>query len=111
MVSDSIHPTTTPEVWAVLEQDRGELSRISLELLSGGRKLAEKLSAGFAAVIFGNQPENFTDVVTQYGAVKAYQEKSLIEDTGRVEKAAFLLGEQIRNYSPYLVLFVSKRYK
>jgi len=97
--------TSRKEVWAVMERERGELSRISLELLSGGRKLAEKLAAGFAAVIFGNQPENFADVVTHYGVSRLYQEKNLIKDSWQVEKAAFLLGEQIRNYSPYLVLF------
>jgi len=103
--ANSLREMDKKEVWAVLEQDRGELSRISLELLAGGKKLAEKLSAVFVAVLFGNPPENLNDIVTRYGVHKVYQRIDLNEDSLQFERLVFFLREQIRSYSPYLVLF------
>lgn len=105
MADNSIQKTSRKEVWAVLERERGELSRISLELLSGGKKLAEKLSADFAAILWGDNLESLPDVTVRFGVNKVYQQKTLPEDSLSFEKIAFFLGKQIRYFSPHLVLF------
>jgi len=105
MENSSIQKTSRKEVWAVMEQERGELSRISLELLSGGKKLAEKLSADLAAIFWGDRIDSFSEIATRYGVTKVYQQKVIAENSPQCETTASLLGKQIRHFSPHLVLF------
>lgn len=105
MADDPVTSRGRPEVWAVLEYNRGKLTRTSLELISGGKKLAAKLSADFAAFTFGNQSEILADLPLRYKVEKIYHARGFYEETFHLDKLAQVLGKQINHFSPYLVLF------
>ena len=105
MARDSLTSKGEPEVWAVMEYSRGKLTRMSLELISGGKKLADKLSAGFAVLVLGNQVENLEDIASRYGVRKIYRWKGSYEGTFLIEKMAVILGKEINSHRPHLVLF------
>ena len=93
------------EVWIILEQEKGKISRHSLELFSGGRKLAEKSSSILAGIGWGTNLETLIQSAKDFGAKKFYLGKNITEDYPQVESIAYNLGKQILHFSPFLVLF------
>jgi electron transfer flavoprotein alpha subunit len=55
-------------VWAFAEQEDGHLHDVGLELLSKGRRLADKLTAPLTAVLIGNQVRGLVPTLYSYGA-------------------------------------------
>jgi electron transfer flavoprotein alpha subunit len=70
-------------IWVFAEQKEGELRKVVRELLSEGRKLADKLGEELCAVLLGQGVAGLADVLAQHGADKVY----LAED------------EQLKNYT------------
>lgn len=60
------------EVWVFAEQRRGELQNITFELLSEGRKIADKLDKALGAVLVGGDVERLAPTLGHYGADKVY---------------------------------------
>lgn len=58
-------------VWIVAEQWRGELKRVSFELLGRARKLADKLGEPLSAVLFGGKVEEAQELI-YHGADRVY---------------------------------------
>jgi len=56
------------DVWVFIEQEAGEIAAVSLELLSKGRELAERLGSRVCALLFGHRIANLTEKVIHYGA-------------------------------------------
>jgi len=65
------------EIWVWAEQRNGKLMGVSLELLSKGKELAEKLNQNLAVVLIGDRVETMAEELIAYGAEKVY----LIEDS------------------------------
>ena len=60
------------EVWVFAEQHNGEIAEVSLELLSKGRELADKLKVGLASILVGSNVAHLAQTLTAYGADTVY---------------------------------------
>lgn len=92
------------EIFALVEHRQGTIRDISFELLSCGRKLAEKTNTKLTALILGHNTEN---LVT---AIKNQAHRILVIDSEvhkdfNAELYQNTLGEIIRQQSPMLTLF------
>ena len=56
------------EIWIFIEQEDGEIAAVSLELLSKGRELAERLDSRVCALLFGHGIAHLSEKVIAYGA-------------------------------------------
>ena len=56
------------EIWIFIEQEDGEIAAVSLELLSKGRELAERLDSRVCALLFGHGIAHLSERVIAYGA-------------------------------------------
>jgi electron transfer flavoprotein alpha subunit len=56
------------EVWIFIEQEGGAIAAVSLELLSKGRELAERLDSRVCALLFGHDIAHLSEEVIAYGA-------------------------------------------
>ena len=59
-------------VWVLAEQMGGELEEVSLELVSEGRKLADRLGSELCAILVGSNVENLADSLAHHGADKVF---------------------------------------
>ncbi|MDR0570793.1 MAG: electron transfer flavoprotein subunit alpha/FixB family protein [Clostridiales Family XIII bacterium] len=91
-------------IWIIVEQSKLEIRKVSLELISQGRILADKTGEPLVAVILGKGIAGLADKVAAYGADKVI----LIEDdklenytTGAYTSA---LNKVIRKEEPQAVL-------
>ncbi len=57
-------------IWIVAEQREGELRRISFELVSEGRRLADKMGQSVTAILLGSDVKEKASMLGQYGADK-----------------------------------------
>ena len=93
-----------PEVWVWAERSVGRIARVSLELLSKGGDLAQRLRGRLAVVLIGNNLRDAAQELIGYGAQKVY----LIEDPGLelYQSNAYtrLLAESIQEHRPEVVL-------
>jgi electron transfer flavoprotein alpha subunit len=55
-------------VWVFAEQEDGHLHDVGLELLSKGRRLADKLTAPLTAVLIGHQVRDLLPTLSSFGA-------------------------------------------
>ena len=83
-------------VWVFAEQRDGELKNVSYELVSEGRKLADKLGVKLSAVCIGHKVGDIDSLIS-YGADKVY----LIDD-------AALANHQEDYYTAALVELINK---
>jgi len=102
---------TTPEelakhkgVWVIVEHSDGELRRVVLELLTEGRKLADKLNEELAAVLVGNKVSGLTKTLTEYGADKVYLVEHELLDKYTSDGYVHALVGAISKYQPSIVL-------
>ena len=56
------------KVWIFIEQEAGEIAPVSLELLTKGRELAEKLDGRVCALLFGHEIADLAETVIHHGA-------------------------------------------
>lgn len=64
------------DVWVIAEHRDGNIRRVTLEAVSTGKRLADKLTEDMAVIILGSGIEGLTDEMFHYGADKVY----LIDD-------------------------------
>ena len=75
-------------VWVYVEQREGQLEDINLQLVSGGRRLADKLGEKLSAVAVGSNTEELTGTLASYGT----------------DRVCFLDNPLLLQYSPELYL-------
>jgi electron transfer flavoprotein alpha subunit len=92
-------------VWTIAEQYQGKLKNVSFELLSRGRKLADKLETKLASVVVGDgvSEEDMMELIHR-GADEVYsiQDPRLAEFV--VETYSNVFASIIRTYSPVIIL-------
>ncbi len=93
------------EIWVFMEQRSGKPADVSFELLSKGRKLAEKVGGTMKSVIIGQNIEPIARKTFQYGAREA-----LVIDHPKLKEYKTLAYSRIMNelvdkYQPRIVLF------
>ena len=92
-------------VWTFAEQRHGKLMDSSLEMLGGGRKIADKLKTMLAAVLFGHNVKNLAKELIAYGADKVYVADNSLLSFYRSEAYSTILADLIRQYNPEILLF------
>jgi electron transfer flavoprotein alpha subunit len=59
-------------VWVIVEQRGGKLQDVSLELVSEGKKVADKLPAKVSAVLLGNNIAELVPILAHHGADRVW---------------------------------------
>ena len=92
------------EIWVIGEQRRGRLEEVSLELLSKGTALSQKMGVTLSAVLLGDEVEEAAREPIFHGAEKVY----LLEDARlryyQSEAYAGLLAGVIKEHEPQIIL-------
>ncbi|KJS20166.1 MAG: electron transfer flavoprotein subunit alpha [Clostridiaceae bacterium BRH_c20a] len=92
-------------IWVFIELRNAKITNSSYELLSAGRKFADKLEQDFTAVLFGYNIESLTDAIAQYGV-----DKIILADDPKLEKYttdayATVLTDLIKAKQPETVFY------
>jgi electron transfer flavoprotein alpha subunit len=92
------------EIWVIGEQRRGRLEEVSLELLSKGMALSQRMGVALSSVLLGDEVEEIARELVFHGAEKVY----LLEDARlryyQSEAYARLLAGIIKERGPKIVL-------
>jgi len=92
------------EIWVIGEQRLGRLEEVSLELLSKGTALSQRIGVALSAVLLGDEVEKIARELVFHGAEKVY----LLEDARlryyQSEAYARLLAGVIEEHEPQVVL-------
>jgi len=96
--------SSSGEIWVIGEQRRGRLEEVSLELLSKGTALSQRMGVALSAVLLGDEVEEVARELIFHGAEKIY----LLEDARlryyQSEAYARLLAGVIKEHEPQVVL-------
>jgi electron transfer flavoprotein alpha subunit len=92
-------------VWIIAEQHDGHLKDVSFELLSRGRKLADRLESRLAAVLIGDKvSETAMEELVQRGADEVYSIQDPRLENFVCESYARVLTGLIKSYRPCIIL-------
>lgn len=95
------------EIWAFIEQEKGDPKKISLEMATLAKKLADQAGATAAAVAMGPGARAAAEKVGAYGIAKAYAKEDNKYAEYVITPQAHLLASLIREKKPSVVLFGS----
>lgn len=92
-------------VWTIAEQHNGKLKDVSFELLSRGRKLANKLETKLASVLIGNGvSEAAMEELIRRGADEVYSVQDPRLENFVCESYVKILSHLIKTWQPSIVL-------
>ncbi len=92
-------------VWTIAETNRGKIKEVSFELLTRGRKLADKLDTELASVLIGNNINN--DDLQEFiyrGADKVYVVNNSQLENFIVENYTNVLKDLINEHKPEIII-------
>ncbi len=92
-------------VWVFIEQEGGKIADVSLELVSRGCELAEKLGTKVEAVLLGNNVEKCCQTLFSYGCSKVYLCEDPRLEPFTVLPYAKVIMDLIREHKPNILLF------
>ncbi len=92
-------------VLVFLEQDRGRLAEVSLELLAKGRELAERLKAPLAGALAARAADELARLAVTHGCAAVYAAVHPELHEYRTLPFAKAVAEIIRRVNPQIVLF------
>ena len=92
-------------VWVFIEQEGGKIAPVSLELVSKGRELADRLSVKLEAVLLGNQVEHCAAELFSYGCDKVFLAEDERLEPFTVMPYAKVIMDLIREHRPNILLF------
>ncbi len=95
----------TKEVWVFVEQHDGKVADVSLELLSKGRKLADRLNGVLKSVVLGHNVKNIAEDTFKYGV-----DTAILIDHPALEKYrplpySRMMNKLVNENKPRIVLF------
>lgn len=91
-------------VWVFAEQRKGVIQKVTYELLGEGRKLADTLQVGLAAVLLGHQVESQAQELVWRGADTVYLVESPELEVYQDEPYTLVLDRLVREYRPEIML-------
>jgi electron transfer flavoprotein alpha subunit len=91
-------------VWVFVEQYSGEVAKVSWELLSTGRELADTLGVELTAVIIGHDVDQIRTEAYAYGADTAIMMDDKVYTHYRTEPFTDALTHLIEKYKPEIIL-------
>ena len=92
-------------VWVFIEQEAGKIAPVSLELVSKGRELADRLGVKVEAVLLGDKVEALTPELFHYGCDKVILAEDPRLEPFTVMPFAKVLMDLIRERKPNILLF------
>jgi len=95
----------TKEVWVFIEQRDGKIADVSLELLSKGRKLADKLEGLLKAVVLGYNVKAVAEETFKYGTDSAIVIDHPVLEKYRPLPYSRMLNKLVNENKPRIVLF------
>jgi len=95
------------ELWVVVDHDQGEVRKVTLQALAGGRRVAADLGLDLAAVFVGSGFDRSRDRLAAAGAGTAYVAQSDDLDGFLLQPQIETLAALIQEKEPAVVLFGS----
>lgn len=93
------------EVWVYIEKKNNKIADVSFELLSKGRKLADKLNGTLKSVIIGDDLEELAKQTFNYGAEEAIVVEHADLKQYKTMPYSRILSELVKKHQPRIVLF------
>lgn len=93
------------DVWVFIEQRRGRIANVSLELLGEGRNLADALGCKLCGMVLGDGVEECAREVIMYGADSVYVTEGPLLKEYRTDPYAAGAINVIQKYKPEIVIF------
>ena len=91
-------------IWIVAEQREGELRKISFELVSEGRRLADKMGQSVTAILLGSHIKGKAAVLGKYGADKVIVADDERLATYTTDTYVSVLAQLTRASEPAIIL-------
>jgi len=91
-------------VWVFAELKENDLKKVTFNLLSEGRKLAEKIAEDLSVVLLGSKVEPLIGVLTTFGPDKIYVVDSEVLGTYTTYAYTKVLTDLIKEYQPRILL-------
>ena len=92
-------------VWIFIEQEAGKIAPVSLELVSKGRELADRLGVKVEALLLGNGVAGLCDELFHYGCDKVFLAEDPRLEPFTVMPFAKVVMDLIREHKPNILLF------
>ena len=93
------------DVWVFAQQHDGKLNEVSLELLSKGRELADRLKVPLGAALLGQNVESLTEPLIHHGADKVYLAQHDLLETYQSNTYAKAMCQLITRHKPQIVIY------
>ncbi len=93
------------DVWVFVEQRDGKIADVSYELMSKGRKLAEKLQGALKAVLIGDKVSGMAEELFRYGVKEAFIAEHPELKFYKTMPYSRIMNELIRERKPRIVLY------
>ncbi|NYZ15893.1 electron transfer flavoprotein subunit alpha/FixB family protein [Azospirillum sp. RWY-5-1] len=101
------HLKVYKDVWVIVEQERGQVHSVSLELLGEARKLADKLGVAVGAVVLGEAGPDLERICGDafaYGADVVYRVADPVLKDYRTDPYCRVMTDVVNAYKPEIVL-------
>ena len=92
-------------VWVFVEQEAGKIASVSLQLVSKGRELADRLGVKLEAVFLGDNLEKAVPELFHYGCDKVFLAEDPRLEPFTVLPYAKVIMDLIRAHKPNILLF------
>ncbi|MBR2374556.1 MAG: electron transfer flavoprotein subunit alpha/FixB family protein [Lentisphaeria bacterium] len=92
-------------VWVFVEQESGKIASVSLQLISKGRELADRLGVKLEAVFLGDKLESAVPELYHYGCDKVFLAEDPRLEPFTVLPYAKVIMDLIRAHKPNILLF------
>ncbi len=91
-------------IWVYLEQEKGNLESVSLELLAKGREMADQMGWSLAGLLVGDQIENIADTAIVFGADAVYLAENPLLEVFTIEAYARVVCQALLEGKPSIFL-------
>ena len=93
------------DVWTIAEQSQGKIKEVSYEILTRGRKMADKLGVELASILLGyNISDDKLNELIHRGADKVYIVNDSVLENFIVENYSNILVDLVRKYKPNIII-------
>ena len=96
---------TIGNVWVFIEQEGGKIAGVSLQLVSKGRELADRLGVKLEGILLGNNVAGCARELYQYGCDKVILAEDPRLEPFTVMPYAKVIMDLIREHKPNILLF------
>ena len=92
------------EIWVFIETERDEIKKISLEMVSQARELADNAGLSVSALMVGQGLENLSDSLIHHGADRIYLVGGEIISPHDTDTHVDLMYNMIKEYGPSILI-------